>query len=219
MKNLSVILLIGLLGCRPAYRAEDIVGLWQLEMVQMDAVDQGFNPTFLEIRPNRSFAVSQVSGDLAGVYRFDSNKLSLYSTDDNWFTNAWSVFLHENQLDLRGKDFMGRNMRFRYLRIEQVPDFEEFEAGVVGRWQLYKIRKDGKVTDRLADTWFSIDEQGNYAISKGDTIIESGPAAINTRHHRIIFEDDQTEWRAWHYGSELRLTNRRSGVEYSLRKR
>ncbi|MEQ9375280.1 MAG: hypothetical protein RIG68_08885 [Imperialibacter sp.] len=204
-------------GCQKAYEIQDIEGLWQLETYEQDALAKSFNPIFLEINANRSFAVSRVKGDLTGVYKLQSDKLVMYSTDLEWFNSTWSVFRYKDLLKLKGKDNRDRNVTLSFTRIGEVPDFEEFERTIVGEWELYKIRNRNKV-ERLHQTVFSIDEQGNYAIVAAGDTRESGLAVINTRHRKIIFEHDKTEWKAWLYGRELRLTNEKTGVEYSLKR-
>jgi hypothetical protein len=204
--------------CQRTYQIHDIEGLWQLETYEQDALAKSFTPTFLEINDNRSFAVSRVKGDLTGVYKLESDKLAMYSTDVEWFNSTWSVFRYKNLLKLKGKDDRDRNVTLSFTRISEVPGFEEFEHTIVGEWELYKIRNRNKV-ERLQQTVFSIDESGKYSIVAAGTVQESGMAVINTRHRKIIFEHDKTEWKAWLYGRELRLTNEKTGVEYSLRRR
>ncbi|WP_416865679.1 MAG: hypothetical protein ACMVP2_25555 [Imperialibacter sp.] len=204
-------------SCQRTYQIQDIEGLWQLETYEQDALAKSFSPVFLEINDNRSFAVSRVKGDLSGVYKLQSDKLAMYSTDVEWFNSTWSVFRYKDLLKLKGKDDRARNVTLSFTRISEVPGFEEFERTIVGEWELYKIRNRNKV-ERLQQTVFSIDESGNYSIVAAGDIQESGVAVINTRHRKIIFENDQTEWKAWLYGRELRLTNEKTGVEYSLRR-
>ncbi|MEQ8686936.1 MAG: hypothetical protein RIE86_16665 [Imperialibacter sp.] len=220
-RNLTkfILLCAGLLaGCQQSYEIQDIEGLWQLETYEQDALAKSFSPVFLEINDNRSFAVSRVKGDLTGVYKLQSDKLVMYSTDLEWFNSTWSVFRYQDLLKLKGKDDRDRNVTLSFTRIGEVPDFEEFERTIVGEWELYKIRNRNKV-ERLHQAVFSIDEKGNYAIVALEGVQESGVAIINTRHRKIIFEHDKTEWKAWLYGSELRLTNEKTGVEYSLKRR
>ncbi|MEQ9097549.1 MAG: hypothetical protein RIF36_00850 [Imperialibacter sp.] len=220
-RNLTkfILLCAGLLaGCQQSYEIQDIEGLWQLETYEQDALAKSFSPVFLEINDNRSFAVSRVKGDLTGVYKLQSDKLEMYSTDVEWFNSTWSVFRYQDLLKLKGKDDRDRNVTLSFTRISEVPGFEEFEHTIVGEWELYKIRNHNKV-ERLKNTLFSIDNQGNYTILAAGDVQESGLAVINTRHRKIIFEHDKTEWKAWLYGSELRLTNEKTGVEYSLKRR
>jgi hypothetical protein len=219
-RNLTkfILLYAGLLGgCQQSYEIQDIEGLWQLETYEQDALAKSFSPVFLEINDNRSFAVSRVKGDLTGVYKLNADKLAMYSTDVELFNSTWSVFRYKDLLKLKGKDDRDRNVTLSFTRISEVPGFEEFERSIVGEWELYKIRNQNKV-ERLQETIFSIDEKGNYAIFASGGVQESGVAVINTRHRKIIFEHDKTEWKAWLYGRELRLTNEKTGIEYSLRR-
>ncbi len=212
-----VISAITFTSCQKSYNIQDIEGLWQLKNFEQDAIGKSFGPTFLEIKDNRSFAVSRVKGDLTGVYQLHANKLAMFSTDVELFNSTWSVFRYGDLLKLTGKDDRDRNVTLSFTRINEVPAFDEFEETIVGEWELYKIRNNGKV-EQLTNTRFTIDGSGHYSIMAAGTVQESGLAAINTRHRKIIFENDQTEWRAWLYGRELRLTNEKTGVEYSLRR-
>lgn len=216
LKYICLISICILGGCRN-YTNDEIAGLWQLEVVEIDALEKPVSPTFMEIKPNRSFAVSRVTGDLAGVYRLENKKLRLFSEDQQWFNNTWKLYHFEDLLELRGRDEKGRNARLRFTKIEKMPDFQEFEDKLLGKWQLYKIRKDRRV-EALVNTWFSIERNGHYSISSEQIVLEEGVADINARHRKLFFENDNTEWLIWFYGQELRLTNELSGVEYSLRK-
>lgn len=218
-KKLAVTILAGLLaGCK-SYTEEDIVGLWQLEEVEIDAMRQPVSRTFFEVKPNRIFAVSRVGGDLAGVYRLEQDRLRLFSTDLSWFNNSWSMYRFKEHLDLKGRDEHSRYARLRFRKIDRVPTFEEFADRVTGKWQLYKVRSSNDVVERLTDTWFQIDDEGNYSITSAGLLQDQGTAVIDTRHKKIVFADNQKEWSAWFYGNELRLSNAKSGIEYSLRKR
>jgi hypothetical protein len=46
-----------------------------------------------------------------------------------------------------------------------------------------------------------------------------GKVIINTRHRKMIFEQDSIIWNAWFYGNELRIINPITRIEYSLRKK
>ena len=214
-----IFVLAGLfIGCS-SYTEDDIVGLWQLEDVEIDAMKRPVDLTFLEVKPNRIFAVSRVDGDLAGVYRLEEDRLRLFSADRRWFNNSWSMYRFKEHLDLKGRDEHDRYARLRFRKISRVPDFEEFANRVIGKWQLYKVRNSSDVIERLPDTWFQIDDEGNYSIVNAGVLEDSGTATIDTRHRKIIFANSQKEWSAWFYGNELRLSNAKSGIEYSLRKK
>lgn len=217
MKYRIIIVVVLLTGCS-SYTSEDVEGLWQLEVVEIDAMKKPVSPTFIEFNPNRSFAVSRETGDLAGVYRLNSQQLSLYSQDQKWFNTTWSLYRHKDFLDLKGRDEKNRYARLRFRKIDKIPDFKEFENKILGKWQLYKMRKAGGI-ENLTNTWFRIDEEGNYIIEDANGPKEEGRAFINTRHKKIVFEKDSIQWAAWFYGKELRLNNEKLGVEYSLRRR
>ena len=217
MKFHKIIFLALLTGCS-SYTRQDIEGLWQLEVVEIDAIKKPVSPTFMEINPNRSFAVSRETGDLAGVYRLSSRQLVFYSQDQKWFNKTWSLYLYKDVLHLKGRDEKNRYARLRFRKINRIPDFKEFENEILGRWQLYKIRTADEV-ENVNDTWFRIDGEGNYIIEDANGPKEEGRAFINTRHKKIVFEKDSIQWAAWFYGKELRLNNEKLGVEYSLRRR
>ena len=213
-----IVFFCGLLAACSSYTRQDIEGLWQLEEVEIDAMRKAVSPTFIEINPNRSFAVSRETGDLAGVYRLSSKQLSFYSQDQSWFNTTWRLYKYKDFLDLKGRDEKNRYARLRFRKIDKIPDFQEFENKILGKWQLYKIKKASEIQN-LTDTWFIIDSDGNYLIEDTSGPREEGRAFINTRHKKIVFEKDSVQWAAWFYGKELRLNNDKLGVEYSLRKK
>lgn len=213
-----LIIFLGLLTGCSSYTRQDIEGLWQLEVVEIDAMKKVAGPIFMEINPNRSFAISRETGDLAGVYRLSSRQLSFYSQDQKWFNTTWSLYLYKDLLHLKGRDEKNRYARLRFRKIDKIPDFKEFENKILGKWQLYKIRKAGEV-ENITNTWFIIDGEGNYLIEDASGHREEGRAFINARHKKIVFEKDSVQWAAWFYGKELRLNNEKLGIEYSLRKK
>jgi len=82
---------------------------------------------------------------------------------------------------------------------------------------LYKIRS-GEGIEKLSNTWFDIDSSGKYVISDTEGVLIHGKVVINTRHRKLIFEQDSTIWDAWFYGKELRIDNPETDIQYSLRK-
>ncbi|XOV92858.1 MAG: hypothetical protein ACFHWX_21990 [Bacteroidota bacterium] len=210
-----------LIGC--SYSGEDIVGLWQLEKVEKDGFIKvgesqikGSGLTILEIRSNNSFAVSKTSGDLVGVYKLIGNRLELHSYDDSWFNTNWEMSSANQILELHGLEVGYGNVFLRFKKIDKIPDFSEFEDKVTGNWQLYKIRKEHRV-QKLDNTYFMIGDDGSYILSENSQVLEQGKLLINPRHHKVTFEHDNETWDAWFYGEELRLTNEKIGIEYSLR--
>lgn len=195
---------------------KDLTGLWELEELKVDEYKRKHTPTFLEFHTNKSFAASMTSGDLAGIYRLNDEIIDFESIDSKWFNGRWTINYWGSHLFLKGKGVDQRNTKLKFKRIDVVPSFEEFENKMVGRWQLYKRQTD--VVELVHDTWFNIDNKGNYTILKGETAVQKGKALIDTRHRQVFFQYDQTKWRAWFFGPELRLSNDEIGIKYRLRK-
>ncbi|WP_421894782.1 hypothetical protein [Marinoscillum sp.] len=220
MKRLPLSLLwipifLGGMACQQVTRNE-LSGLWELEHLEVDAVPRSANPTFIEINANNSFAVSRVSGDQVGMYHFDAPVIKFRSEDRSWFNTRWKIKYFREFIILRGLEDGYRGTQLRFKRIEVIPDFAEFEERVVGKWHLYKIRKNGDVEKVSAS--FQLDREGNYSMEDQNGLLERGRVVINTRHRKLIFEHDQTQWEIWFYGDELRLTNELMGLQYSLRR-
>lgn len=215
-KYAAVLVLSILLGCTPRI-GEDLEGLWELEEANVDALIKNPVPTFLQINGQNVFAVSRPTGDMIGFYSIKSDKIRLKSQDNRWFNTSWRVLLFKDNLILRGLELGYRGTKLRFRRIKSVPDFQEFEDSLIGRWNLYKIKKAGEI-ERPVDTWFNIDNEGSYSISSNGLPVESGGAIINTRHRKIIFEHYSMAWDAWFYGRELRLSNKNLDIQYSLKR-
>lgn len=191
-----------------------VEGLWQLEKVEIDGFERKVNPTLLKLDENNSFAVSRTSGDFLGVYKLRSDELHLVSEGDKWYTIDWKVSFVNNQMVLKGIPYGYGNTYLTFSAINELPDLSEFEAKIIGKWRLYKVRENGDMR-RLTDTWFHLDSLGNYQI-KGPEGQENGLAMIDARHQKITFVNHEVQWSAWFYGDELRLTNLAQRLEYSL---
>ncbi len=215
MRLLILFIISSLIGC--TYEKSDITGLWQLVRVEKDGFIKESNATYVEIRPNNSFAVSKTSGDIVGIYKLRGNRLELQSYDNTWFNTNWELIRVKETLKWHGLETGYGNVFLSFEKVDEIPDFSDFRKAVIGRWQLYKIRSKGEV-NHLSNTWFIIDEYENYRIISEDQTQEEGRAIINPRHQKIIFENDQVSWNAWFYGDELRLENKKLGLQYSLRK-
>lgn len=196
---------------------KNIQGLWQLEEVTMDVIENPHEPTFIQINANKSFSISRRSGDLSGIYSIRSREIEMNSTDKDWFNNTWTFLRFEDRLTLKGKDFIYRNIKLKFKKIDKIPDFQEFENKIIGKWLLYKIKNKNTI-EKLSNTWFIIDENKNYSIVDDEGPIETGSVDIDTRHKKIIFKNKGVTWNAWFYGEELRLNNKNLSVQYSLRK-
>lgn len=171
--------------------------------------------TFLKINDNNSFAVSRTSGDLSGIYFIKSDRIRMNSHDRQWFDQDWIVDRFQEYLILRA--IGPRKTYLKFKKIDEIPSFEEFESEIIGRWQLYKVRSTEGI-EKLSNTWFDINPNGEYTISDLDGLLIQGKAVVNTRHRKLIFEQDSTIWDAWFYGKELRIDNPETGIQYSLRK-
>lgn len=195
-------------------KKQEITGLWQLEEVRVDVIPVAFNPTFLNLEEGNHFAVAKTSGDIIGIFALRSDRLTLKSEDEDWFNKSWNTELIRDQLILTGKNRNQLNTELIFKRTSEIPDFQEFENRVIGKWRILKIRKEGRV-ERLSNTWLEIGKH-KYAIITDSGMVEGGLAQVNTRHRKIYFENESTAWRAWFYGDELRLTNHELNIQYDL---
>ncbi|MEQ9286993.1 MAG: hypothetical protein RIG77_08805 [Cyclobacteriaceae bacterium] len=201
-------------GCH-SITIDKIEGLWQLEEVNVDGMPRVSVSTFLEINPNNCFAVSRTTGDLSGIYDIRSEKITLQSRDKQWFNRTWEVVRYGNHLVLNAPGV--RKIKLTFKKIKRIPDFQEFADGIMGKWELYEIRKEGKI-QKLSNTWFNIHDNGHYSIGDPNGLLEQGNYVVNTRHKKIIFERDSTIWDAWFWGNRLRLNNDQLKMQYGLRK-
>ncbi len=216
IRNLLGITIALFISCEPLKQSE-LSGIWSLDHVHVDGLNKTYNPTFIEIQPDNRFALSTISGDLVGLYKLKGEELTLQSNDLRWFNTSWKVTKMPNNIMLTGLEEGFRTTYLKFVKIEKIPDFQSFENKIVGKWKIYKIRTEGKIA-KLNNTWFSLDNHNNYTISDGDSLLEHGQAIVDTRHRKIIFENEDTSWKAWFYGNELRLDNEKLDMQYSLRK-
>ncbi|MFY0626126.1 MAG: hypothetical protein JXR07_07525 [Reichenbachiella sp.] len=216
MKLVLIFTCVFFFSCAEIQKKE-IIGLWELYDVHVDVLPQNTSPTFIQFKVDNSFAVAKRKEDFSGLYDLRSNKLTFYSEDNLWFNTAWKVSYLGEYLILQDLNFVHRHTKLRFKKIDKMPDFQEFEDYLIGKWQMYKMRLNGSPAP-LFDTWFILDDHGRYTISDESGLLESGKVVINTRHKKVIFESDSTIWRAWTFGKELRLSNDEFDLEYSLRK-
>ncbi len=214
----SILLLAStfLLGCT-SYENKDLQGLWSLEYLSVDGYVKPVPPVFIDFSSDNSIAISRTSGDILGFFRIDSETITFKSDDASWFNSKWQLAILQGELWLRGKDIPYRTTELRFKRIEEIPTFEEIEARIIGDWEIYKMREKGE-PQTLQNITFSIDTRGFYAIKSNDKVMESGKAAIDTRHRKMIFLNDDTSWDIWFYGDEMRLESQSRQIQYSLRK-
>jgi len=189
-----------------------------LEYLSVDGYIKPVPPVFIDFSQGNSIAISRTSGDILGFFRVDSETITFKSNDPSWFNSKWKIAILQGELWLRGKDIPYRTTELRFKRIEEIPSFEEIEARIIGDWEIYKVREKGEL-QTLQNTTFSIDARGLYVIKSNDNVMESGKAAIDTRHLKMIFLDDETSWNIWFYGDEMRLESQYRQIQYSLRKK
>ena len=202
-------------------------GLWELETLEIDGVKEHHAPYYLQMNGDGSFALAKRSGDLRGFFSLKGNQVKFSSADTQWFNRQWTFEVLRDKIRLTGKgDYGGSpsldlgpvgvlNSRLTFVPVKRVPDFQSFEDALLGKWELYRIRKSGR-SEKLKDTWLAL-RKGAYAL-QGPDHFESGGASINTRYRKVFFEGQETAWNAWFFGDELRLSNASMGMEYSLRK-
>lgn len=217
MRTYSIFLLLAVLNCQPLQK-ENIVGLWELKSALRDKMVVSDEATYLQIDANGSYAVSRITGDMSGVYQLGETKIHFQGADTKgWFNSDWKAKRVKDHLLLAGRDEINRRIELKFVLVDQIPTFDEFEEQVIGRWEMFLIMKNG-VPEKMPETFMTIDEAGNYVISDEEGIMDQGKSAINTRHHKVIFERDDTYWDVWFWGRELRLQNKEMDIQYHLRR-
>jgi len=217
MRNLLIILTIAFYACQ-SLKKEEIIGLWELENVLRDKMVVAGEATYLQIHPNGSYSVSRTTGDMSGVYQLGETKIHFQGVDKKgWFNSDWKAERIQEYLLLAGRDNENRRVEMKFKQIEQIPTFSEFEQQVVGRWEMFLMMKNG-IPEKIPKTFMFIDGSGNYTISDIKGIQDQGRSVINTRHHKVIFEREDTYWDVWFWGKELRLLNNELGIQYHLRR-
>ncbi len=216
MRNLIFCILL-LASCQPLHK-EEITGLWKLQQSLRDKMQGPDETTYLQILSNNSFSVSRTSGDMSGVYQLGETKIHFQAADRyGWFNSDWKADRVQDYLLLAGRDNENRRIELKFKLIEQIPKFDEFEKQVVGKWEMFLMMKDG-LPEKMPKTFMEIDDSGSYTISDTSGIKDQGRSVINTRHHKVIFEKDETYWDVWFWGKELRLQNKELDVQYHLRR-
>lgn len=182
----------------------------------MDMYDRGFKPTYLKFEEDGRFSASKEDGDLVGLYKVDKSVLSFSNTDQKWFDKSWEVFATDEELVLNDLKHSFRGEQLRFRKIDKFPSFDEFLDKLNGKWELYRIVEKGEER-RVTNTHFLI-EDSQYAISEDEEIIEKGTISVDTRHHKITFENMDITWDIRFVWDDLRLENRERNVVYRLRK-
>ncbi len=215
--KLPILLIAFLILSCADIQKQEITGLWELHEATLDIMPRKTQPTYIKINPDNSFAVARRSGDLSGIYSLCPGRIEFSSDDQTWFNRTWEVSYLEGNLILKSTDPRKGRTRLNFRKTDRVPDFQEFENMVVGKWQIYSTLINDN-WQPMPNTWFDIRSDGTYTLSDSSGIVESGQAIINTRHKKIIFETDSTIWNAWFYGKELRLDNAQLNLHFSLKR-
>ncbi|MEP2025695.1 MAG: hypothetical protein ABJH98_04125 [Reichenbachiella sp.] len=217
MRNLFALALFVCIGCQPIQK-EDLVGLWELKSALRDKMVMSDDATYLQIHSNGSYSISRTTGDMSGVYQLGKTKIHFQGADPKgWFNSPWKAQRIKDHLLLAGRDEINRRLELKFVLVDQIPAFGEFEKQVVGKWEMFLMMKDG-IPEKMPETFMTIDDSGNYMISDTTGVQDQGRSVINTRHHKVIFERDDTHWDVWFWGKELRLQNKEMGIQYHLKK-
>ena len=193
-----------------------VEGLWELHRMDVDMIPKGFNPTYIQFHRDGSFSVSKQNGDVMGLYKLSDDFLALSSNDDKWFNRNWKVITTDKELVLNDVKNSFRGAQMRFNKIDRFPSFEEFMEKLNGKWELYKIA-ERKEERRVADTYFTI-EGDHYSILEAKEIVEEGAVTVDTRHHKITFENMDIIWNVRFVWDDLRLENEELGITYRLRR-
>ena len=193
-----------------------VEGLWELHKMDIDMIPKGFKPTYIQFHHDGSFSVSKQNGDVMGLYKLSDDFLALSSNDDKWFNRNWKVITTDKELVLNDVKNSFRGAQMRFNKIDRFPPFEEFMEKLNGKWELYKIA-ERKEERRVADTYFTI-EGDHYSILEAKEIVEEGAVTVDTRHHKITFENMDISWNVRFVWDDLRLENEELGITYRLRK-
>ena len=217
MKILTALLFIVLVGCQSVQK-EELIGLWELEKALRDKMPMSDESTYMQIHANGSYAISRVTGDMSGVYKLGETKIHFQGADPKgWFNSDWKVKRVEDHLLLAGRDEINRRIELNFHKVERMPTFEAFEQEVIGEWEMFLMMKNG-IPEKVTKTYLNIDDSGSYSISDSTGVLDQGHSVINTRHHKVIFERDNTHWDVWFWGKELRLQNKEMDIQYHLRR-
>jgi len=206
-------MIIGLISCRPE---PDVIGLWELHKMDVDMIPRGFDPTYIKFEENGSFSVSKEDGDVVGLYQLENSLLTLKSNDPLGFDRSWRVIATDEELVFNNVKNSFRGAQMRFNKIDKFPSFEEFLERLNGKWELYKIEENGK-EQRIKNTFFTIKDD-HYSMAQSGAVVEEGNILVDTRHHKISFENMEIIWSVRFVWDDLRLENEELGLMYRLRK-
>ena len=226
--TLFLLLISLLLSCDSNISKSEVSGLWELEELKIDEKPENFIKQYLSIESDNTFSIASPKKDIVGLYAIKGNKLVLNSEDEKWYNASWKVHFYEDKMLLTGRGTYPKpsgygdkvhqlNTKLLFVKTESIPDNSEFVSQLIGKWELYKIRTENSI-EKQYQTYFSIESDGKYSISKDGEDIGSGVIEIDARHKKILFQQEQKSWDAKFYGAELRLKNDEMGIQYSLRR-
>ncbi|MEQ8336419.1 MAG: hypothetical protein RIA62_03690 [Cyclobacteriaceae bacterium] len=196
---------------------KEVIGLWQLDNVHFMHFERKFEQAILSIHENGTFAVSQAENDFVGLYKINGDTLEFISTDETWFNEPWSLGISNGKMFLEG---IGKNLSetsLTFKQLDQIPDLNIIEEKLIGSWDLYKIRGNGRSDKNLSNTLLHISDDGQYIIYDELGLLEQGKMYINSRHRNIVFENNNIIWDVLLLNDELRLTDEQTGLQYCLR--
>lgn len=196
---------------------KEVIGLWQLDNVHFMHFERKFEQAILSIHENGTFAVSQAENDFVGLYKINGDTLEFISTDETWFNEPWSLGISNGEMFLEG---IGKNLSetsLTFKQLDQIPDLNIIEEKLIGSWDLYKIRGNGRSDKNLSNTLLHISDDGQYIIYDELGLLEQGKMYINSRHRNIVFENNNIIWDVLLLNDELRLTDEQTGLQYCLR--
>lgn len=211
-----LIILFACFGCNTSSK-DDLVGLWQLDNVHFMHFERKFEQAILAINENGTFAVSEAEKDFVGVYKVSQDTLKFFSREVSWFNEKWKVKVKDGKLFLTGTTDKHISTSLEFISLEKIPNLNDVEEKLIGSWDLYKVRGNGRSEKSLSNTLLHISENGQYMILDDLGLLEHGKMYINSRHNNIVFESSDVIWDVLLIDGELRLTNEQTGLQYCLR--
>ncbi len=211
-----LIILFACFGCNTSSQ-DNLVGLWQLDNVHFMHFERKFEQAILAIYENGTFAVTGAEKDFVGVYKVNQDTLNFFSTDESWFNEKWKLKVKDGKLLLAGTTDKHTSTSLEFISLEKIPNLNDVEEKLIGSWDLYKIRGNGRSDKNLSNTLLHISNDGQYIIYDELGLLEQGKMHINSRHKNIVFENSNIKWDVLLLNDELRLTNEQTGLQYCLR--
>ncbi len=217
MRRLNLLsVLVVCFGCNTSNH-DDLVGLWQLDNVHFMHLERKFEQAILSINENGTFAVSETEKDFVGVYKLNEDTLKFFSWEASWFNEEWKVKVNNGKMYLTGAGGSHTKTSLVFKSLEDIPNLNAVEEKLIGSWDLYKIRGNGRSDKNLSNTLLHISDDGQYIIHDELGLLEQGKMYINSRHKNIVFESNEIIWDVLIVDNELRLTDEKTGLQYCLR--